>query len=45
MLSPTETVARFEGLLGKVCRSGQMLRALRGNEQVGRFMQKMQERV
>jgi hypothetical protein len=44
-MSPNETALRIESLLGKVCRSGQMLRVLRGNETVLRFVQKIMERV
>ena len=44
VLSPGETISQLEGLLGKVCRSAQMLKSARGSEQVVRFVFKMQER-
>lgn len=42
VLSPQETVAKFEGFLQKLCRSSQMVRMLRNNEHVVKFIAKIE---
>jgi hypothetical protein len=42
LLSPGETVVKFEAFLQKLCRSSQMIRTLRSNEHVLRFIAKIE---